>query len=69
MLTYKRSNNLKIIGYSDSNYAGCVDTKKAIFGYLFLLANGAILWKSAKQSIIATSTIEVEFVACFEATI
>ena len=69
MLTYKRSNNLEVIGYSDSDYAGCVDTRKSTFGYLFLLANGAISWKSAKQSVIATSTMEAEFVACFEATI
>ena len=69
MLIYKRSNNLEVIGYSDSDYAGCVDTRKFTFGYLFLLANGVISWKSAKQSVIATSTMEAEFVACFEATI
>jgi len=28
-----------------------------------------ILWKSAKQSVIVASTKEVEFVACFEATV
>ena len=69
MLIYRRSNNLEVIGYSDSDYAGCVDTRKSTFGYLFLLADGAISWKSAKQSVIATSTMEAEFVACFEATI
>ena len=69
MLTYKRSDHLKVIGYSDSDFAGCVDTRKSTFGYLFLLAEGAISWKSAKQSVIAASTMEVEFVACFEATI
>ena len=42
MLTYKRSNNLEVIGYSDSDYAGSVDTRKFTFGYLFLLANGTI---------------------------
>ena len=69
MLTYKRSDHLKVIGYSDSDFAGCVDTRKSTFGYLFLLAEGAISWKSAKQSVIAASTMEAEFVACFEATI
>ncbi|KAA0055982.1 Retrovirus-related Pol polyprotein from transposon TNT 1-94 [Cucumis melo var. makuwa] len=53
----------------DSDFAGCVDTRKFTFGYLFLLAEGAISWKSAKQSIIAASTMEAEFVACFEATV
>ena len=69
MLTYKRSDHLKVIGYSDSDFAGCVDTRKSTFGYLFLLAEGAISWKSAKQSVIAASTMEAEFVACFKATI
>ncbi|XP_059285644.1 secreted RxLR effector protein 161-like [Lycium ferocissimum] len=69
MLTYRRSNSLEVIGYSDSDHGGCVDTRKSTFGYLFLLAEGAISWKSAKQSVIATSTMEAEFVACFEATI
>ncbi|TYK28192.1 Retrovirus-related Pol polyprotein from transposon TNT 1-94 [Cucumis melo var. makuwa] len=53
----------------DSDFAGCVDTRKFTFGYLFLLAEGEISWKSAKQSIIAASTMEAEFVACFEATV
>ena len=57
------------IGYLDSDFVGCVDTRKSTFGYLFLLAEGAISWKSAKQSVIAASTMEAEFVACFEATI
>ena len=69
MLTYKRSNNLEVIGYSDSDYVGCADFRKSTFGYMFLLAEGSILWKSGKQSIIAASTMEAEFVACFEATV
>ncbi|XP_047979038.1 secreted RxLR effector protein 161-like [Salvia hispanica] len=69
MLTYRRSDNLEVIGYSDSDYAGCVDSRKSTFSYLFLLAEGAVSWKSGKQSVIATSTMEAEFVACFEATV
>ncbi|KAL5556481.1 hypothetical protein UlMin_038717 [Ulmus minor] len=67
MLTYRRSSHLKVIGYLYSDYDGCVDTRKSTFGYLFLLAEGAISWKTAKQSVIAASTKEGEFVACFEA--
>ncbi|XP_070005611.1 secreted RxLR effector protein 161-like [Nicotiana sylvestris] len=69
MLMYKRSKHLEIVGYSDSDFTGCIDTRKSTFGYLFQLAEGAISWKSAKQSVIATSTMEAEFVACFEAII
>ncbi|XP_070056557.1 secreted RxLR effector protein 161-like [Nicotiana tomentosiformis] len=69
MLTYRRSDHLDVIGYSDLDYAGYMDTRKYTFAYLFLLAEGAISWKSAKQSIIVASTIKAEFVACFEATV
>ena len=33
-----------------------------------MLANGAISWKSEKQSITASSMMEAKFVACFEAS-
>jgi len=69
MLTYRKFDHLEVIGYIDSYFASCVDTRKSTFGYMYLLAGGAISWKSAKQSVIAASTLEAEFVACFEATI
>ena len=68
MLTYKRSDQLEVIGYSDADFAGCVDSRKSTSGFVFLLADWAISWKSVKQSITASSTMEAEFVACFEAT-
>lgn len=60
---------MKVVGYSDLDFVGCIDTRKSTFGYFFQLAEGEISWKSVKQSVIATSTIEAEFVTCFEATI
>ncbi|XP_037492741.1 secreted RxLR effector protein 161-like [Jatropha curcas] len=69
ILTYRKSSHLEVVGYSDSDYAGCVDSRMSTFGYLFLLDGGAVSWKSGKQSVIATSAIEVEFVACFEAIV
>lgn len=69
MLMYKKSNNLEVLGYSHSDFAGCIDSRKSTFGYIFLLAGAAVSWKSAKQPVIATSTMEAEFVACFEAKI
>ncbi|XP_072076580.1 secreted RxLR effector protein 161-like [Arachis hypogaea] len=53
MLMYKRSSQLEVIGYSDSDFGRCADTRKSTFGYLFLFGK---------------STMEAEFVACFEVT-
>ncbi|KAL1342187.1 hypothetical protein AAHE18_09G140400 [Arachis hypogaea] len=52
MLTYRQTDNLKIVGYSNSDLAGCVDSRKSM----------------TKQSLVATSTMEPEFISCFEAT-
>jgi hypothetical protein len=68
VLTYRKSDNLEIIGYSDSDFAGCPDSKRSTSGYIFLLAGGAVSWKSVKQTLIAPSTMAAEFVACFEAS-
>ncbi|KAL2471141.1 Retrovirus-related Pol polyprotein from transposon TNT 1-94 [Abeliophyllum distichum] len=35
-------------------------------GYIFMMVGGAISWRSAKQTLTATSNREVEFVSCFE---
>ena len=68
MLAYRRSDDLEVVGYSDSNYVGCLSSQRSTSGYIFMLAGGAISWKSAKQTLVATSTMEAEFVSCFEAS-
>nr|CAN78435.1 hypothetical protein VITISV_006572 [Vitis vinifera] len=68
MLMYRWTVNLEVIGYSDLDYTGCIDSRKSTSGYVFMLAGGAISWRSAKQTLIATSIMEVEFVSCFEGT-
>jgi len=42
MLTYWRSSHLEVIGYTDSDFAGCIDTRKSTFGFMYLLVRGAI---------------------------
>ena len=68
MLIYKPVQDLQLVGYSDSNFAGCQDEKKSTTGYFFKLAGGAVSWKIEKQKSIASSTMQAEFVACFSAT-
>ena len=67
-LTYQQSDYLNIVGYSDADFVGRLEDKKSTSGYIFMMAGGAISWKRAKQTLIASSTIEAEYVACFEAT-
>ena len=66
MLIHRKSDQLEIISYSDSDFAGCQDSRKSTLGYIYLLAGGVISWKSAKQTLIASSTMATEFIACYE---
>jgi len=42
ILTYKRFDHLEVIRYSDTNFVGCVDTRKYTLDYIFLLAGEAV---------------------------
>ncbi|XP_040869041.1 secreted RxLR effector protein 161-like [Glycine max] len=68
ILAYQKSDNLEIIGYSDFDFAGYQDIKRSTSRYIYMLAGGTISWKSAKQTLVASSTMVVEFIACFEAS-
>jgi hypothetical protein len=67
MLTYRRSDVLEIVGYSNADYAGDRDDIKSTSGYVFTLAGGAISWRSSKQELVATSMMYAKFIACNEA--
>ena len=58
-----RGNDLALRGYTDADWAGDGDERKSTSGFVFLLGNGAISWSSKKQTCIALSTMEAEFVA------
>ena len=45
-----------LVGYTDSDWAGDMETHKSISEYVFYLGNEIISWSSKKQSIVALST-------------
>ena len=67
-LVYRKSDQLEIIGYSDSDFVGCQDSRRSTSDYVYLLAGGAISWKSVKQTLIAPSTMATEYIVCYEAS-
>ncbi|CAL9011582.1 unnamed protein product [Prunus brigantina] len=50
-------------GYSDANWISDSTETKSTSGYVFTLGGAAVSWKSSKQTCIARSTMESEFVA------
>jgi len=57
-----------LVGYSDSDWANDSADHQSQGGHVFPASNGAISWQSRKQSLIAMSTLEAEFIACSEAS-
>ena len=62
-LLYRQDTPAEITGYSDADWAGDVGDRKSTSGYVFLLGGAAISWKSSKQTCMALSTAEAEYVA------
>ena len=51
------------MGYSDSDFAGCIDDRKMTSSYAFHLGTNLISWESKKQPIVSMSSAEAEYVA------
>jgi transposase InsO family protein len=60
---YESTNNFKLVGYSDSDWAGCAEDRKSTSGHMFTLGTGAVSWSSKKQATVALSTTEAEYSA------
>jgi len=71
-------NPITIVGYTDSDWAGNLTTRKSVGGCVFGLGNtnvnnelvisGLIHWQSKSQSVVALSTLQAEYIACSHAT-
>lgn len=66
-LTYHRQKEMRAVGYCDSDWGGCLETRKSTEGYVFFLGGGAVSWRSKKQPVIATSSCEAEYISAFSA--
>lgn len=65
-IVYSKSapaSEVKVCGFSDADYAGCVETRKSTSGYVFVCASSPITWASQRQSVVAQSTTEAEYIA------
>ena len=66
-LRFEAADDFQLHGYSDADWAGCKDTRKSTSGQVFSIGNCTVSWRSRKQSIIALSTTEAEYVALYDA--
>jgi hypothetical protein len=61
-LWYPKGATFDLIGYSDSDHAGCKIDRKSTFGGCHLLGRSLVSWTSKKQNSVALSTAEAEYI-------
>ena len=52
-----------VYGYSDSDWGSDSDDRRSVTGYVFLLGGGAVSWQARKQTTVALSSVEAEYMA------
>ena len=62
-IKYVKEKDSKLVGYTDSDWAGSVDDHKSSSSYLFCLGTKLISWFSKKQKTVALSSAEAEYIA------
>ena len=62
-LLYGHGQKTDLVGYCDADWAGDVDTRHSTSGYIFQIGGGAVSWRSKKQTCVALSTAESEYIA------
>ena len=62
-ILYSYTDNFSLVGYTDSDWAGDIETRKSTSGNAFFLGSGLISWSSKKQHVVALSTAEAEYIA------
>ncbi|KAK4327560.1 hypothetical protein Pmani_001967 [Petrolisthes manimaculis] len=62
-ILYNYNGSTDFVGYSDADWAGDINDRKSTSGYCFHLGGGPVSWSSKKQSCVALSTAEAEYMA------
>jgi hypothetical protein len=57
-ILYSTTNNLQLVGYTHSDFAGSIDDRKSTSGYAFQLGTRVVAWAYKKQPIVTISSVE-----------
>jgi hypothetical protein len=57
-----------LVGYSDSDHIGDIDTSKSTSGILFFFDKCLVSWQSVKQQVVALSSCDAKYIAASTAS-
>jgi hypothetical protein len=67
-ITYGNAKDLTPKGFADADWGSDKDDRKSMTGYVFIINNGPVSWTSHKQTTVATSTMEAEYMSLSDAS-
>ena len=59
---------IELTGFSDADFAGDLDSRRSTTGWAFLINGTAVSWRSKRQTCVALSTTEAEYISASSAT-
>jgi hypothetical protein len=59
-IIFSNNKHMRIEGYTDADWAGCLDDRRSTSGYCIFFGGNLVSWRSKKQSVVARSTAEAE---------
>ena len=62
-----RTRSFDLHAYCDSDWGTNPDDRRSVTGYVFMLGRGAVSWQAQKQSAVALSSVEAEYMASTQA--
>lgn len=65
-LHLRSTSQIFLAGFTDLDWANCLNMRQSIGGYVWSLGSGVVSWASQKQKIVVVLSCKAEYMAVFE---